>query len=141
MNEYLSKNLLELDEHNVRLHFLGDMSRLHPVLQDSFRKAEEEMKDNTGLTLNVAVNYGGRMELARAARLLAEDVQKGRISPSDITEDTLAGYLYTAPENDVDLLIRPGSTSGSAIFCSGRWPMPSSGIQTCAGLTLRRTLS
>lgn len=109
MNEYLSKNLLELDEHNVRLHFLGDMSRLHPVLQDSFRKAEEEMKDNTGLTLNVAVNYGGRMELARAARLLAEDVQKGRISPSDITEDTLAGYLYTAPENDVDLLIRPGS--------------------------------
>lgn len=85
------------------------MSRLHPILQESFRKAEEEMKDNTGLKLNVAVNYGGRMELARAARLLAEDVQKGLLSPADITEDTLADYLYTAPENDVDLLIRPGS--------------------------------
>ena len=67
------------------------------------------MKNNTGLVLNVAVNYGGRMELTRAARRLAEDVQAGTLQPEDIQEDTLASYLYTAPENDVDLLIRPGS--------------------------------
>ena len=109
MNEYLSKTLLELDEHNVRLHFLGDLSRLHPILQKSFAAAEEKMKNNTGLVLNVAVNYGGRMELTRAARRLAEDVQAGTLQPEDIQEDTLASYLYTAPENDVDLLIRPGS--------------------------------
>lgn len=109
MNEYLSKNLLELDEHNVQLHFLGDLTRLHPLLQDSFAKAEAEMKDNTGLVLNVAVNYGGRMELARAARTIAEEVKAGRLAPEAITEETVGKYLYTAPENDVDLLIRPGS--------------------------------
>ena len=109
MNDYLRKNLLELNEHNVKLHFIGDMSRLNPVLQEAFQQAEEEMKDNTGLILNVAVNYGGRLELTQAMQQIAKDVQDGRLQPQDITEATVSRYLYTAPENDVDLMIRPGA--------------------------------
>lgn len=109
MKEYLSKNLLELNEHNVRLHFIGDLSRLFPSLRQAFDEAERNMAGNTGLILNVAVNYGGRLELTQAMQKLASDVKAGRLEPEDITEDSLASYLYTAPENDVDLLIRPGA--------------------------------
>ena len=109
MNDYLRKNLLELNEHNVKLHFIGDMSRLNPVLQEAFQQAEEDMKDNTGLILNVAVNYGGRLELTQAMQQIAKDVQEGRLQPQDITEATVSRYLYTEPENDVDLMIRPGA--------------------------------
>lgn len=109
MKTYLSKNLLELDEHHVQLHIIGDLSRLHPDLREAFLDAEEKLKDNIGLTLNVAVNYGGRLELVQAAQQLAREVKAGKLAPEDITEDTLAGCLYTAPESDVDLLIRPGA--------------------------------
>ena len=68
MKSYLSKNLLELKEHNVRLHVIGDMKRLHPDLQEAFAQAEADMAANTGLILNVAVNYGGRLEITQAAR-------------------------------------------------------------------------
>lgn len=109
MKSYLSKNLLALKEHNVRLHVIGDMKRLHPDLQEAFAQAEADMAANTGLILNVAVNYGGRLEITQAARRLAEAIQAGTIQPEEITEATLAQYLYTDPENDVDLLIRPGA--------------------------------
>ena len=68
MKEYLSKNLLELNEHNVRLHFIGDLSRLSPSLRQAFDEAERNMAGNTGLILNVAVNYGGRLELTQPCR-------------------------------------------------------------------------
>ena len=93
----------------VQLHVIGDMKRLHPDLQDTFSQAEAEMAANTGLILNVAVNYGGRLEITQAARKVAEAVRDGQIRPEDISEATLAQYLYTEPENDVDLLIRPGA--------------------------------
>ena len=109
MNDYLRKNLLELDEHNVTLHFIGAMSRLNPVLQEAFQQAEADMQHNTGLTLNVAVNYGGRLELTQAMQKIAKDVQNGQLQPADITEQTISKYLYTAPENDIDLMIRPGA--------------------------------
>lgn len=109
MYDYLSKNLLELNEHNVRLHFIGDMSRLQPELQEAFLNAEADMANNAGLVLNVAVNYGGRREITQAVQQLAALVQEGKIAPSDITEETISEYLYTAPANDVDLLIRPGN--------------------------------
>ena len=92
-----------------QIHVIGDMKRLHPDLQDTFSQAEAEMAANTGLILNVAVNYGGRLEITQAARKVAEAVRDGQIRPEDISEATLAQYLYTEPENDVDLLIRPGA--------------------------------
>lgn len=109
MKTYLSKNLLELNEHNVQLHIIGDLSRLHPDLREVFLAAEKKLSVNTGLILNVAVNYGGRLELVQAAQHLAQDVQAGKLTPAEISEQTLADYLYTAPETDVDLLIRPGA--------------------------------
>lgn len=108
MKSYLSKNLLELKEHNVQLHVIGDMKRLHPDLQDTFSQAEAEMAANTGLILNVAVNYGAAWKSPR----LPAKWQKPSGTPDlpeDISEATLAQYLYTEPENDVDLLIRPGA--------------------------------
>lgn len=109
MDEYLGKNLLELNENNVKLHFIGDMSRLQPKLQEAFKAAESNMANNTGLVLNIAVNYGGRLELTQAVQHLANDVLAGTVLPENISEETIANYLYTTPENDVDLLIRPGA--------------------------------
>lgn len=109
MKDYLGKNLLELDEHNVKLHIIGDQSRLPKTLQEAFAEAEGKMAQNTGLILNVAVNYGGRLELTQAMQKVAQDVAAGTIDPADITDDTIGQYLYTAPFNDVDLLIRPGA--------------------------------
>lgn len=116
MNDYLSKNLLELAEHNVRLHFIGDLHRFSNQLQAAFAHAEKTMADNTGMTLNVAVNYGGRLELTQAVRTIAEDVKEGRLALADITEEAIASRLYTAPENDVDLLIRPGADTRVSNF-------------------------
>lgn len=109
MQDYLRKNLLELAEHNVRLQFIGDISCLAPELQKSFADAVQSMENNTGLLLNIAVNYGGRAELTRAVRTLAEQVEQGKVRAGDIDEARLAGELYTAPDNDVDLVIRPGN--------------------------------
>ena len=116
MHSYLSQNLLELKENNVRLRFIGDMSRLSDKLRAVFIRSENDMKDNTGLILNVAVNYGGRLEITQAARQLAADVEAGKLCAAAIREEVLAARLYTAPENDVDLLIRPGSDSRVSNF-------------------------
>ena len=109
MYTYLEKNFLDLKKNNVCLHFIGDRSRLSDKLQRVFKKAEEDMAGNTGLVLNVAVNYGGRMEITQAVQNIAREAAAGKIAVEDITEDLVGSYLYTAPENDVDLLIRPGA--------------------------------
>ncbi|EHM40591.1 isoprenyl transferase [Anaeroglobus geminatus] len=109
MYTYLQKNLLELGKNNVRLRFIGDRSRLSGPLQEIFAEAEANLAANTGLSLNVAVNYGGRAEITRAARQIALAVEAGGLRAADVTEELVASYLYTAPENDVDLLIRSGA--------------------------------
>ena len=109
MYTYLQKNLLELGKNNVRLRFIGDRSRLSGPLQETFAEAEANLAANTGLSLNVAVNYGGRAEITRAARQIALAVEAGGLCADDVTEELVASYLYTAPENDVDLLIRSGA--------------------------------
>ena len=80
-----------------------------PKQRQALIDAENRTRDNTGLKLNIAVNYGGRAELARAARLIGEQVLAGALRPEDVTEETVARFLYTAGLPDVDLLIR---TSG-----------------------------
>ena len=107
--EYFTKEIDELDENRVCIRILGDKDGMPERQRQALVKAEERTKKNTGLKLNIAINYGGRTELVRAARILAEKAVRGEIKPEDITEQTLADELYTKGLPDVDLLIR---TSG-----------------------------
>jgi len=107
--EYFTSEIDELHEKNVRILILGDKSALPQAQRETLIQAEERTADNTGLRLNIALNYGGRAELTRAAQILAKRVQAGEIAPEDITERHLSDCLYTAGQPDVDLMIR---TSG-----------------------------
>ena len=107
--EFFASEIDELDEKNVRIIILGDKNGLPEKQRDTLIEAERRTEDNTGLKLNIAVNYGGRAELVRAAQQLAAMAARGEIAPEEITEDMLARHLYTAGQPDVDLLIR---TSG-----------------------------
>ena len=94
-------------EENGRLRFLGDKSALAPELREKMERAERESAANTGIQVNIAVNYGGRAELVRAAQQLARKASRNEISPEDITEEMLADHLYTCGQPDPDLIIRP----------------------------------
>ena len=107
--EYFSSEIDELDENNVRIRILGEKEGLPSPQREALYRAEERTKDNTGLNLCIAINYGGRRELVRAARILAEKVRAGKMAPEDIDEQALSDCLYTGGLPDVDLLIR---TSG-----------------------------
>ena len=107
--KYFSSEIDELDEKNVKITILGDVDGMPEPQREALVKAMARTADNTGLRLNIALNYGGRAELTRAARLLAQAVRDGEIEPEDIDEDAFAARLYTAGLPDVDLLIR---TSG-----------------------------
>jgi len=107
--EYFTSEIDELDEKNVRIRILGDKDGMPPRQREALKSAEKRTQGNTGLKLNIAVNYGGRAEICRAARSLADKAAKGLIRPEEITEESLADELYTAGLPDVDLLIR---TSG-----------------------------
>ena len=107
--KYFNSEIDELDEKNVKITILGDVDGMPEPQREALVNAMARTAGNTGLKLNIALNYGGRAELTRAARLLAEAVRDGEIEPEDIDEDAFAARLYTAGLPDVDLLIR---TSG-----------------------------
>lgn len=92
---------------NTRMIFLGDKSVFDDDLCEKMIKLEEDTAHYTEMTLMMAVNYGGRDELANAARILARKAVNGEINPDDITEDSIADCLYTRGIPDVDLVIRP----------------------------------
>ncbi len=107
--KYFNSEIDELDEKNVKITILGDVDGMPSPQREALLNAMARTGDNTGLRLNIALNYGGRAELVRAARLLAAEVKGGALEPEAIDEDAFAGKLYTAGQPDVDLLIR---TSG-----------------------------
>ena len=107
--EFFNSEIDELDEKNVRIRILGEKETLPPEQRQALIDAEARTFDNTGLKLNIAINYGGRAEIARAARLLARETADGLLLPEAIDEAAVADRLYTAGLPDVDLLIR---TSG-----------------------------
>ncbi|HWP51320.1 MAG TPA: isoprenyl transferase [Clostridia bacterium] len=92
---------------NIRIRVLGDVSRLDAELQRQVAEAERDTAQNTGLTVNFALNYGGRQELVFAMRRLADAVKSGALQPDDIDEAVIEQQLYTADMPDPDLLIRP----------------------------------
>ena len=108
---YIQSEAERLSREGVRLRFIGGRERLDKKLQKLMAGIEERTKDNDRLHLTVAINYGGRDELARAAQRIATAVAEGRLKPEDVTEDTVGDYLDTFDIPDPDLVIR---TSGEA---------------------------
>lgn len=106
LREYLIDSANFKDE-NIRLTFIGDLSRLEPDILDLIDNAEKDSQDATGLQVNIALNYGGRDEIVHAVRRIAEDVSKGQMDIADINEQTVSDNLYTAGMPDPDLVIRP----------------------------------
>lgn len=104
---YLEEALKDFTEENIKVRFLGDVSRFSPELQDLIKRVVDSSAGKTGMTLNIAMNYGGRDEIVHSVRSIAEKVKTGEIAPEDITEDTLSAHMYTAGEPDPDLIIRP----------------------------------
>lgn len=105
--EYLYKEIDELAANNVNLHPIGRLQDLPPHAREALEMAVSRTRHNTGLVLNLALNYGGRSELVDAVRAVARLVKEGRLSPEEINESTVAAHLYTAGQPDPDLLIRP----------------------------------
>lgn len=99
----------ELQENNVRVNMIGFPDKVPGPTRKAIENAMKETKDNTGMVLNFAFNYGGRAEIVEATKALAERVQKGELKPKDINEERLQAELLTrsiAPYDNVDLLIR-----------------------------------
>jgi len=106
--EALEREVAELDANGVRLRFIGDRSRLAPALAERMAAAEARTAGRDRLDLVVAVAYGGRWDLAQAARRLAADAATGRINAAAIDEGTLASRLASAGRPEPDLFIRTG---------------------------------
>jgi undecaprenyl diphosphate synthase len=106
---YLRNELTELDQEGVRVRVIGERDRLSDDIVQLIEDAERRTVDNRRLELTIALNYGGRAELARAARQLATAAAAGRLDPARIDEETLGAALYAPDLPDPDVLIR---TSG-----------------------------
>ncbi len=108
---YITKETRALSQYGVRVRFIGDRDRLDDKLIRLMTLLEESTAQNTRVHLTIALNYGGRDEVARATKRLAMDVASGRLHPDDVDEETLPKYLDTYVLPDPDLVIR---TSGEA---------------------------
>ncbi|MDI9241840.1 isoprenyl transferase [Fusibacillus kribbianus] len=107
---YYMKRLIKVaKKNNVRVIMIGERSRFDEDIIEGLNRLEEETKDNTRMTFTIAVNYGSRDEITRAVRRMMTDCQAGKLSPEDVDESVIAGYLDTRELPDPDLLIR---TSG-----------------------------
>ncbi len=106
---YIEKELKELHENNVKVKILGDYQKLPKEAVKSLERSLETTKNNTGLQFNIALNYGGRDEILRSVKKLAQDVQDGNLKANDITEELIEANLYTKGIPDPDMIVR---TSG-----------------------------
>jgi undecaprenyl diphosphate synthase len=106
---YLKNEIGELNRNNVRLEVIGQVYRLPEFVQEQLAKTKAALARNHGLTLVLALSYGGRTEIVDAVRAIAAQVQAGKLEPEEITEQVFAQNLYTRHFPDPDLLIR---TSG-----------------------------
>lgn len=104
---YLRSELKKMMANGVRLRTIGDLSALAPNIQKVLYDSMEKTKDNTGLTLTIALNYGGRDDIKRAVQSICKSVQNGELSIEDITEEIISKRLDTGFMPDPDLVIRP----------------------------------
>lgn len=108
LKRYLISERKTIMDNNIRFSVIGRIEGLPPDVQAEIATEIELSKNNTGMTLCLALNYGGRTEIVDAAKKLAQKVQDGKLLPEDITEETLKENMYTAGMRDPDLLIRTG---------------------------------
>lgn len=106
---YMVKLIDVANKNNVKAVMIGDESRFEPDIRKGIKKLIEATKNNTGMVFAFAINYGGRDEIKRAVENIVDDVESGKISKSDISEELISSYLDTKDLPDPDLLIR---TSG-----------------------------
>ncbi len=104
---YLQQVEEQFDGTNVILRVIGDRSRLSDKINSAINYAEDYTKNNTGLVLNVALNYGGRAEILKATKEAAKSLASGKILEADITEDYMSKLMYTKDVPELDLIIRP----------------------------------
>lgn len=109
LRSYLWDELDNLVEKNVRFRVIGDVAKLPADIVSRITTVVETTAHNTGLTLVLALSYGGRDELVRATQRLAEQIQSGTLSPQDITEQTIDNHLDTAHIPDPDVIVRTGA--------------------------------
>lgn len=107
LEDYLDHGIERLAGRDVKVHFIGDLCAFSDSFQQKMRDFEKATMNNSGLLLNVALNYGGRNELTNAVRKIAAEVKENKIDVCDITEQTIESFLYTAGQPDPDLIIRP----------------------------------
>ncbi|MBU5421022.1 isoprenyl transferase [Acetanaerobacterium sp. MSJ-12] len=115
LRSYL-KDAFDHREEEVRCLILGDTAPLAPDIVALIKKLEDESRDCKQMTLNIALNYGGRAEITHAVRELAGQVQRGELAPEEITEDAISAHLYTAGQPDPDLIIRPSGEYRTSNF-------------------------
>jgi len=104
----LSREVKKLHENNIQLRIIGDLSAFSDKINILINKAIELTKNNTGLVLNIAANYGGRWDIMQATQQIAQKVQEGLLAPQDITESTIEDHLSLKELAEPDLFIRTG---------------------------------
>lgn len=106
-DEYLDEILIDFNKYNMKLKFIGDKSMLPDHMVEKMAHAEKLTEGMNRITVNLAINYGGRQEIAQACRALAQKVKNGEIQVEDIDETMISGSIYTANQPDPDIIIRP----------------------------------
>ncbi len=116
LRKFLHQELAEMQENQIALKAIGDLTRLPRTARDDLARVEAATAPGAQMILTLALSYGGRSEIVRAARLLAREVQAGRLRPEEIDAPRFAGCLYTAGLPDPDLLIRTSGESRVSNF-------------------------
>ena len=132
--EAMDRELPELHQNGIRLRFIGDLERLRPAILERMRQGEEQTAGNQRMTLNLAISYGGRWDILRAAQRLAQRAVAGQIAPDAIDETAFAAELQLQATPDPDLFIRTGGEQRISnfllwnlaytelYFCDVLWP-------------------
>lgn len=134
LQSYLADYSKRADSENIRINVLGDITKFTNGMQKSILECIERTKNNTGITFNIALNYGGRDEIKEAVKKIVRDVKANKIKEDEITEELINQYLYTKDIPDPDLIIRTSgekrlsgflawqSTYSELYFIQKNWP-------------------
>lgn len=116
VRHFIKREAPVLTENNIRMRFIGELDILSQDIRDDLAGIEEISKDNTALTVSIAISYGGRQEMTTAMRKMAREVALGQLDPEAITDEVVAAHLHTADTPDPDLLIRTGGETRLSNF-------------------------